>query len=124
LLLQALYQSQVGGHALDVLTEQFRKSVEFAGIDQAYFLAMLPAVLANIEALDRRIGDCADRPVEQLDPVEHAALWIGLQELSTREDIPARVAINEAVKLAREFGAQDSYRYVNAILDAAARDTG
>jgi len=124
LLLQALYQSQVGGQALDVLTAQFRASAEFAVIDQAYFLAMLPAVLGNTEALDKRIGDCADRPVEQLDPVEHAALWIGLQELMTREDIPAGVSINEAVRLAREFGAQDSYRYVNAILDAAAREAG
>jgi N utilization substance protein B len=123
LLLQALYQSQVGGQALDVLTGQFRESAEFAKIDQAYFLAMLPAVLGNTETLDQRIAECADRPVDQLDPVEHAALWIGLQELTTRDDIPAGVAINEAVKLTREFGAQDSYRYVNAILDAAARDT-
>lgn len=124
LLLQALYQSQVGGQAPEVLIEQFRTSAEFAAIDQAYFLAMLPAVLGNIAALDELIGACADRPVEQLDPVEHAALWIGLQELTTRDDIPAGVAINEAVNLARQFGAQDSYRFVNAILDTAARGTG
>jgi N utilization substance protein B len=122
LLLQALYQSQVGGQTLEVLTQQFRASAEFRAVDQAYFLAMLPAVLANTESLDKLIGACADRPVEQLDPVEHAALWIGLQELTARDDIPTGVAINEAVELAREFGAQDSYRYVNAILDTAARD--
>ncbi len=57
----------------------------------------------------------------QLDPVEHAVLWIGLKELRERDDIPAGVAINEAINLAREFGAEGSHRYINAILDTAAR---
>lgn len=121
LLLQALYQSQVGGQPLDVLTDQFRDSEQFRAIDQAYFLSMLPAVLGNTGALDALIGDCADRPAEQLDPVERAALWIGLQELTARDDIPPGVAINEAVNLAKEFGAADGYRFVNAVLDAAVR---
>jgi N utilization substance protein B len=121
LLLQALYQSQVGGQDEPQLTEQFKASPEFADIDQTYFLAMLSSVLDSSAALDELIQACADRPVVQLDPVEHAVLWIGLKELRDRDDIPTGVAINEAINLAREFGAEGSHRYINAILDTAAR---
>jgi N utilization substance protein B len=55
--------------------------------------------------------------VAQLDPVERGILWIGLTELRSHPDVPAGVVIDEAVELAREFGAQDGYRYVNAVLD-------
>ena len=121
LLLQALYQSQVGGHDPEELAAQFRRDSAFAGVDQAYFLTMLGDVLSRTAELDEHIRRCADRPVEQLDPVERSVLWIGLMELTGRDDIPPKVAISEAVSLAREFGAQDSHRYINAILDSAAR---
>ena len=121
LLLQALYQSQVGGHDADELATQFKNDPAFARVDQAYFLEMLANVMGQTAQLDERIRSCADRPVEQLDPVERGVLWIGLMELTGRDDIPVKVAISEAVNLAREFGAQDSHRYINAILDSAAR---
>ena len=62
----------------------------------------------------------ADRPIEQLDPVERGLLWIGTAELQFHEDAPVRVIINEAIQLAKEFGAEESYRYINAILDKVA----
>jgi N utilization substance protein B len=117
LLLQALYQSQVGGQETDELVQQFSSSKEFSEIDNAYFLALLKEILADTAALETHIVAAADRPVEQLDPIERSVLWIGLAELGSRKDVPTRVIINEAVELAKEFGAQDSYRYINAILD-------
>ncbi len=117
LLLQALYQHQVAGHTAGELIEQFSGQPQFVGIDGAYFRALLAEILSSKAELDTRIASCADRPVAQLDPVEHAVLWIGMAELTRRADVPPRVAINEAVELAKEFGAQDSYRYINAILD-------
>jgi len=121
LLLQALYQAQVGGDALGELEQQFSDNPAFAQVDQDYFLSMLRQVMDDRTDLDARIAAAADRPVAQLDPVERGVLWIGLAELKFRSDIPPRVAINEAIDLAREFGAQDSYRYVNAVLDSASR---
>jgi N utilization substance protein B len=121
LLLQALYQAQVGGDALSELEQQFGDNPAFAKVDQDYFLSMLRQVMDERVDLDARIAAAADRPVAQLDPVERGVLWIGLAELKFRSDIPPRVAINEAIDLAREFGAQDSYRYVNAVLDSASR---
>ena len=56
-----------------------------------------------------------------LDPVEHAILWIGVAELRSRPQTPWRVAISEAVSLAKRFGATDGHKFVNAVLDKAAR---
>jgi N utilization substance protein B len=62
-----------------------------------------------------------DRPVAQLDPVERAVLLIGLHELEQRLDVPYRVVINEGVELAKRFGATEGHKFVNAVLDRAAR---
>lgn len=120
MLLQALYQWQISGHDLAELRNQFESQDAFAGIDGDYFNEQLLLIVEGASRLDASIAESADRPVEQLDPVEHAVLWIGLADLGDRPDVPAKVAINEAVELAKEFGASDSHRYINAILDAAA----
>ena len=121
LALQALYQAQITGHDRQELMRQFRERPDYEKVDQPYFDELLPAICANLESLKRDLAAYADRPVEQLDPVEVAALVIGLYELGERADIPYRAVINEAVNLARRFGAQDGHKYVNAVLDRAAR---
>ena len=122
LLLQALYQKQISGHDDETLRAQFADTGDLAKADGEYFFALLDEVLKDFELLDERIDAFADRPVAQIDPVERAVLWIGLAELTPHSDVPAKVAINEAVELAKEFGGEDSYRYVNAILDGASKE--
>ena len=73
------------------------------------------------EALDADLSSWLDRSPALLDPIEHAILLIGVYELRHRLDVPFRVAINEAVTLAKRFGATDGHKYVNAVLDRAAR---
>ncbi|MGI9330653.1 MAG: transcription antitermination factor NusB [Gammaproteobacteria bacterium] len=119
MLLQALYQWQVSGHDLPELQAQFASRPGFEAIDADYFNEQLQRVIQEVERLDANIGQAADRPVVQLDPVEHAVLWIGLSELNWRADVPRGVTINEAVELAKAFGGSDSHRYINAILDTA-----
>jgi N utilization substance protein B len=63
-----------------------------------------------------------DRKPTELDPVERAVLWVGAHELRSAPDVPYRVVINEAVGLAKRFGATDSHKFVNAVLDTAARE--
>jgi len=75
----------------------------------------------HIESIDKNISENIDRPIEQLDPVERAILRLALYELLIRTDIPYRVTINEAVQLARKFGAEQGHTFVNAVLDQAAR---
>ncbi len=121
LLLQALYQEQLAGHGREELMAQFAARDEFRLVDGDYFRVVLNDVLSRTATLDDMLDGLLDRPIVQIDPVEHALLWIGVSELSSQDEVPASVIINEAVELAKEFGAQDSFRYINAVLDKASK---
>ncbi len=120
LLTQALYQHQVGGHSAAELGEQFSADSKFASIDSKYFLLLLEEILLDTESLDRQLETAAGRDPKHMDPLERGVLWIGLTELQSHEDIPTRVIINEAVELAKGFGAEGGHRFVNGVLDRLA----
>ena len=83
---------------------------------------MVRAVADGREALDAQLAAWLDRKPAELDPVEHAVLLVGTWELQSHPDVPYRVVINEAVTLTRNFGATDGHKFVNAVLDRAARE--
>lgn len=127
LLVQALYQHQLAGHSGVEIVSQFSSQKDFTKVDVDYFRHLLMEILADTAGLDALIARDADRPVVQLDPVEHAILWLGLAELRSHPEVPLKVVITEAVQLAKEFGATDGHRYINALLDKLApalRPTG
>ena len=78
--------------------------------------------MAQIDALDAVITRHIDRRITLLSPVEHGVLLIGVYELTHCVSIPYRVAINEAVELAKSFGGTDGHKYVNGVLDKAAAE--
>jgi transcription antitermination protein NusB len=121
LLLQALYQEQIAGNDTAELINQFSTGDEFAAVDGDYFRAVLSDVLSRVVALDEIIDSFLDRPIVQLDPVELALLRLGTSELMSQAEVPDNVIINEAVELAKEYGGQDSFRYINAVLDKASK---
>ncbi|MCU0975274.1 MAG: transcription antitermination factor NusB [Steroidobacteraceae bacterium] len=121
LAMQALYQWQLGGQPWQDVHQQFASDPDFAKADAGYFRQALMDVATGREALDRELAAFADIPGAQLDPVERALLWLGLWELIHRPDVPYRVVINEAVDLARRFGATEGHKFVNAVLDRASR---
>ena len=90
--------------------------------DGAYFEALLATVIDNVAALDEIIARHAARGLEQLDAVGRAILLLALAELKYRDDVPTKVVINEAVELAKRYGAAESYKFVNALLDRSARE--
>jgi len=87
----------------------------------AYFRAIVGAVCASREAFDAELAAWMDREPLRLDPIEHAVLLIGAYELKEQPEVPFRVVINEGVSLAKRFGATDGHKFVNAVLDRAAR---
>jgi len=121
LLVQALYQKQIAGHDCDELLAQFHEQAAYSRVDQAFFDEALPAICTCQDALESRIDEVIDRPLEQLDPIELSVLLIGIYELESRVDVPYRVVINEGVNLAKRFGAVDGHKYINACLDLAAQ---
>jgi N utilization substance protein B len=120
LLIKALYQWQLGGHDVTELQEQFATAPEYAQIDKDYFQELLAAVISNVTSLDSLITTQADRDVKTVDVVGRAVLLLGLEELSSRPDVPTKVVINEAVELAKRYGSPNCFRFVNAVLDKAA----
>ena len=122
LAMQALYQWQLTGQTVDEISNQFAESEEFGSSNADYFQELTAACVNRRDELDAVIGRYVDRPVLQLDPVEHSILLIGVYELLDKLEVPYKVVINEAVELAKKFGATDGHKYVNALLDRAARD--
>ena len=122
LAMQALYQWQLTQQSAAEIKKQFLESEDSAGVDRDYFSELLTGCIAGDAAFRKTIAAFIDRPVEQLDPVESAILMIGMYELRERLDIPYRVVINEAVDLCKRFGATDAHKYINAVLDRAAKE--
>ena len=118
---QALYQWQLNQQAAKDIVLQFAADKEHGRADHEFFRELVCSVIDRREELDSAIAELSDRDVAQLDPVEHAILLIGIYELTECQDVPYRVVINEAVELAKTFGAEKGHRYVNGVLDKAAR---
>jgi len=121
LLLQALYQWQMSGADEAEIERQFREDPNFERVDAQFFHEVLRGVIASCDSLDECFAPLLDRKVLELDRVELALLRMGVYELCHRHDVPFKVAIDEAVNLARVFGAEESHRYINGVLDKVAR---
>lgn len=122
LAMQALYQWQLTQQSAAEIKQQFFESEESAGVDREYFEELVGGCIARHEELEATLQPFLDRPLDQLDPVEAAILMIGMYELQQRIDVPYRVVINEAVDLCKRFGATEAHKYINAVLDRAARE--
>lgn len=120
LALQGLYQRQIAQAELGAIEEVLQGMDGFAKADHAHLDALLHGCIAEAAALDAILTPHLDRPVAQLSPIEHAILRLGAYELKHCLDVPFRVAINEAVELAKTFGGTDGHRYVNGVLDRVA----
>ena len=118
---QALYQWQLTGQDPKDICNQFLAEAAEPRRDEELFKRLVVDIPARVQELDGLLDELADRPVRQIDPVEHGILLVGLFELQESPEVPFRVVINEAVELARAYGAEDGHRYVNAVLDRAAR---
>jgi len=120
--LQGLYEWLVSGTDAGVIDAHMREQEGFDKADRAHFDALLHGCIAEASDLDGVLGKFVDRKTTELSPVEHAVLMIGAYELKHCMDIPYKVAINEAVELAKSFGGTDGHKYVNGVLDKSAAD--
>jgi N utilization substance protein B len=122
LALQALYQMQINPLPWQQVQQQLSADPEAERVDQDYFRALMEGVAPQREALDEKLSALCEIPPLELDPIEHAVLWLGLHELQSHPELPYRVALDEAVQLSKQFGATDGHKFVNAVLDRAAQE--
>ena len=120
-VVQALYQWGMSDKSMAEIIREFEKDrSELGKADIDYFREILKGIEAHLQELDERLAPLLDRPMPELDPVENAILHLGMYELLYHLELPWRVVLNEAIELAKMFGAEQSYKYVNGILDKAA----
>ena len=119
--MQALYQWHMAGAAVSDIEAEFRTDYDFSHVDLEYFQSLLHKIPACLDELDEALEPLLDRKLSDLDPIELTLLRMGMYELTWRIDVPYKVVINEEVALAKKFGATDSHKYVNGVLDKAAR---
>jgi N utilization substance protein B len=121
LALQAVYSWQLSGNPIADIEQQMLIENDVSKIDVEYFKDIARGVVVNQKQLDEAVTPHLSRPFDDLDMVEKAILRISAYELKFRDDVPYKVAINEGIELAKMFGAEDSHKFVNGVLDKAVK---
>jgi len=118
---QALYEWQITGQEPSRIAAQFLADEDLRKADPDYFWELIQQIPARAAEIDAALDPFLDRPLAQVDPVERAILRIGGYELMQHPNLAYRIVLNEAVELAKVFGAEQGHRYVNGVLDKLAR---
>jgi N utilization substance protein B len=122
LAMQAIYSWQMTGIAVSEIELNIATQQDMNKVDMSFFQEALNYVASNAEELDEAYKIyVTDRPLADIDPIEKAILRLATFELTQRIDVPYKVVINEAIELGKEFGAADSHKFVNGVLDKAVR---
>ena len=121
LVLQALYQWLMSGSDPLVISKQYREET-LGKVDWNYFEEVFSEIPGATQKLNESLEPLLDRELAALDPIEKALLYLGTFELANRIDVPYRVVINECVELAKVFGATDSHKYINGVLEKLASE--
>lgn len=120
--LQAVYAWEISSTPMDKVIGQFEHEQEMEVADLGYFKDLLLGIEKHRETIDQKMRPYLDREIAQVDPIERAVLRIATYELLYRPDVPYRVVINEAIEVAKRFGADFGHTYVNGVLDQAAAE--
>jgi len=117
---QALYQWDITQQRSDEIEGQFEQIHDLQNVDRKYLREIMREVPEATEELETLIEPFLDRKFSALDPVERAILRLGAYELKFKADVPTKVVINEMIELAKVFGADHSYKFVNGVIDKMA----
>ncbi len=120
LAMQGIYEWQMSSNNIGEIETRLLIDKKAKNIDLKLFRELLHNVPKETDQLDDFIAEYIDRPMDEIDPVESAILRLGAYELAKRPDVPYRVVINEAVELAKTFGAEAGHKYVNGVMDKLA----
>lgn len=118
---QAIYQWQLTTAPVAQIIEQFSVDQDLSKTDVPYFKESLMGVVQNVQSLDDKLSPYLSRKLEDVDMVDLAVLRLAMFELTMRADVPHKVVLNEAIELAKDFATDESYKFVNGVLDKALR---
>jgi N utilization substance protein B len=118
--MQALYQWHHTDHLPEEIFTHFSEEPEWDAADQKFFYDLVQGAIKNMTEIDALITPSLDRDLDDLNPVELAVLRLAVYEFKFRPDVPYKVVINEALELAKSYGSDQGYKYINGVLDAVA----
>jgi N utilization substance protein B len=118
--LQGIYQWLLSGNSVSLIEQHMSNVTAFDKADAELFGALLRGSIADAEALREAIVPHLARPLAEVSPVEHALLLLAAHELKSHPETPYRVVLNEAIELAKEYGATDGHKFVNGVIDKLA----
>ncbi|MDT0595783.1 transcription antitermination factor NusB [Glaciecola petra] len=121
LALQALYGWLMSGNDIKQIELSMVTTNDMKKVDMEYFQAILAGVSNDVVSLDKKYKPYLGRLPEELDPIEKSIMRLATYELLERFDTPFKVIINEAIELAKSFGAEESHKFINGALDKAVK---
>jgi N utilization substance protein B len=121
-VIQALYQWEMTQQSRLEIEKYFLSDDSLKKSDTEYFHELIREIPRLVEDIDSSLAPYIDRNIALVDPIERAVLRLAAYELLHHQEIPYRVILNEAIELSRTFGSENSYRFVNGILDKLGAD--
>lgn len=119
--LQVLFELDLTDHALDDVLRRYSDDLSLPAPVRRYLERIVDGVTDSDGRIDAEIASAAPQfPVPQLPAVDRNILRVALYELKNEPDVPFRAIINEAVELAKQFGGDNSSRFVNGVLGTLA----
>ncbi|XOJ89020.1 transcription antitermination factor NusB [Methylophilaceae bacterium Uisw_097] len=121
LVMKSVYRGLVNQIDITQIKKDIQEDPDFIRADQDLYEEMLSGVFKNMDSLKQEIELYIDRSYEELSPIELSIIYFSLYELKYSASVPYKVVINEAVEIAKTFGGADGYKYINGILNKAAK---
>ena len=121
LAMKSIYRGLVNTFDLTQIQKDIREDPDFIRADEEFYVEILKGVFKNQETLKLEIISYVDRSYEELSPIELSIIYSSLYELKYSPSVPYKVVINEAIEVAKSFGGVDGFKYINGILNQAAK---
>tara|TARA_B110000259_G_scaffold53058_1_gene62456 strand:- start:750 stop:1211 length:462 start_codon:yes stop_codon:yes gene_type:complete len=121
LVMKSVYRGLVNQIDITQIKKDIQEDPDFIRADQDLYEEMLSGVFKNMDSLKQEIELYIDRSYDELSPIELSIIYFSLYELKYSASVPYKVVINEAVEIAKTFGGADGYKYINGILNKAAK---
>ena len=121
LAMQALYQHAYTGKALSELEHQFKEANSHQKLDWAFFERLLSGSMGQLPELDALLKPLTDDDYDKTLPVERAILQLAAFELKDCMDVPFKSVLDEYIDLAKVYGAEEGYKFVNGVLNQLAK---
>ena len=121
LVMKSVYRGLVNDFDVNQIKLDIKDDPDFLMSDKVMYVTLLDGVFKNFELLKAEIESYIEREYAELSPIELAILYCSLYELKFSIDVPYKVVINEAIEIAKSFGGLDGFKFINGILNEAAK---